>query len=91
MPGTGASCCSETDGHSLGDANWKIGPGGYQVQVEGHWWNIPGDTVLEGDLCGADPNVATQSDAKVWYAITRGMDNAIASIKVFCFKPGSLY
>jgi hypothetical protein len=64
---------------------------GYQVRVEGKWYPVPRDTILQGDTCGADPDDSAQSEAKVWYTWTRDGDSNIASISILCFEPGIAY
>jgi hypothetical protein len=85
------SCCSEADGHSLGDADWGMTAAGYWVRVEGKKYDVPDGTILRGDTCGPDPNDSTQSEAKVWYTWSRDMTGAISNLNVLCFEPGISY
>lgn len=42
----GESCCSEADGHILGDDDWRVTRDGYEVRVANAWWQVPPETVL---------------------------------------------
>ena len=91
QPKNDISCCSEADGHALIDADWRTGGKGYQVRVEGQWFDVPTNAVLTGDTCGMDPDDAGQSEAKVWYTWSRGTNNEISVLNVLCFLPGVEY
>ena len=88
---TGASCCSDADGHSLSDSQWRIHPPSYQVRVEGNWFDVPENTIITTQVCGPDPDIGKQSEAKVWYVTTRDANRNVIGIHIFCFEPGLLY
>ncbi|HSU05187.1 MAG TPA: hypothetical protein VLI93_06410 [Acetobacteraceae bacterium] len=89
------SCCSEADGHSVTDGDWRPKPDGsnaYQVRIEGQWWDVPPETVINASQkCGPEPNLEHRADAKVWYTFNRDLDGRIESIGVRCFKIGTEY
>lgn len=87
----GVSCCSEADGHSLSDNQWRIDPPSYDVRVEGDWFVVPGSTIISTQVCGPDPDIGKQSEAKVWYVATRDRNGRITDLHIFCFEPGLLY
>lgn len=91
MPNGNGSCCSETDGHALTDTEWRMNGDHYQIEVEGKWWDVPNTTVLTGDTCGPDPLPEGQSEAKVWYSLTRDYGSELADVHVYCFLPGVTY
>ena len=45
-PVVGLSCCAEADGHILSDADWRSNGAGYEIRVNGTWWPVPPETVL---------------------------------------------
>lgn len=44
----GSVCCVDFDGRSLEEADWRIGPNGYQVLAAGKWIDVPADAVVAG-------------------------------------------
>lgn len=92
QPVTGYSCCSEADGRTLEDNEWRMidsdkGPK-YQVEIEGKWYDVPSDTVInETAQCGPEPNTEKRFKAKVWfYPINIG--GSIVDIHIYCFMSG---
>lgn len=73
----GGWCCDISDGHMLDDDEWRTGPDGYQVRVDGVWYGIL-DWQLRADM--TDPNPT--GHAIVWYL--KYGDN----VNIFCFAPG---
>jgi hypothetical protein len=89
QPTSGISCCSEADGHVLDDHHWGTSKDGYWFVAEGQRHDVPMSKVLVGDTCGADPNEATRSEAKVWYRTVGG--DSVVELIVLCFAPGTEY
>lgn len=46
LKGFGGVCCDEADGRVLDDGDWRVGPSGYQVRIEGDWRDVPEAAVL---------------------------------------------
>lgn len=44
----GSVCCVDFDGRSLEEADWRIGPNGYQVLANGRWIDVPDDALVSG-------------------------------------------
>jgi hypothetical protein len=85
-------CCSLSDGHVLGDKQWKISKDHYAVELEGHWFTVPNSAVIRlSKTCGEEPNADNRPMAKVWYAPNRDMNSSITSVVWYCFLPGTLY
>lgn len=85
-------CCSLADGHMLGDKEWRIANGHYEVNLENHWFIVPESVVIKlSKVCGEEPNADNRPMAKVWYTTNRDFDNNIASVVWYCFLPGTLY
>ena len=89
------SCCSESDGHTLQDDDWRVNPAtgtDYQVRVEGKWFDVPPKSVIRSGFaeCGPEPNLEHRSQAKVWYSRYNGMNGEIKSITIYCFLVGTL-
>jgi len=96
QPATKLICCRESDGHVLGDNEWRVveKPGGartYQVRVYANWYDVPANAVINDfHHCGPEPNLAHRSMAKIWYA-PRWVNDKIADIQIYCFISGTLY
>jgi hypothetical protein len=45
-PVVGLSCCAEADGHILSDSDWRANGDRYEIRVNGTWWPVPPETVL---------------------------------------------
>jgi len=97
QPATKLICCRESDGHVLGDNEWRAvekpeGARSYQVYVGAKWYDVPPNAVINDFRhCGHEPNLAHRPMAKVWYAPTWGMDNKIIDIRIYCFISGTMY
>jgi hypothetical protein len=96
QPATKVICCRVSDGHVLGDNEWRVvekadGGRAYQVRVGAKWYDVPAKTVInDSHHCGLEPNLAHQTMAKVWYAPTWVVDK-IVDIQIHCFIAGTMY
>lgn len=72
QPGTGLSCCGNSDCHILGSKQWRAGRGGYQVHIGNAWVGVPRGRVLEHQSNPSGGAVACYDDRRI----------------VFCFVPG---
>jgi hypothetical protein len=96
QPATRIVCCRESDGHVLGEDEWRTieKPEGarYQVHVGAKWYDVPAQAVINDFRdCGPEPNLVRRAMAKVWYAPTWNPNNEIVSIRIYCFISGTLY
>jgi hypothetical protein len=96
QPATKIICCRESDGHVLGDDEWRTieKPEGalYQVHVGGKWYDVPANAVVNDfGHCGPEPNMVHRAMAKVWYAPTWDLNNEIVNIRIYCFISGTMY
>ena len=41
------ACCSDADGTALSDVDWESKDGHYRVQLDGKWWDVPDEAVLD--------------------------------------------
>ncbi|MGC1563776.1 MAG: hypothetical protein WA820_28555 [Bradyrhizobium sp.] len=69
-------CCSDADGMSLADVDWKSHDGHYRVQIDGEWVDVPDDAVVK------EPNRAGRT--MVWPTWLDGHP------QVRCFIPGTM-
>ncbi len=70
----GVPCCSEADGHQLGDDDWKIDDSGrFLVRLDGRWFQVPQDKVL---------NIPNRIGVAILWISTDG--------HIYCFLPASL-
>jgi len=89
-------CCRESDGHVLGDHEWRAveradGARVYQVRVHFKWYDVPSGTVINDfRRCGPDPEPAHRTMAKIWYAPIWDGDG-IVDIRIYCFIAGTMY
>jgi hypothetical protein len=96
QPVTRVICCRASDGHVLRDDEWRAiekpdGGRGYQVRVGAKWYDVPARAVINDvRRCGAEPNPAHRTMAKVWYAPTWVVDN-IVNIEIYCFIAGTMH
>jgi len=75
---TGQGCCDTTDGVPA-EYEWDIAGERYKVRIEGEWFVVPDEAVIDG------PNELGY--ATVWYWLSWEMDGTmIAHIR--CFLPG---
>ena len=94
-------CCRSSDGHYLSPDDWRqVKPNSvvrsdhYQVRVASKWYDVPWSAVIDPpqmQRCGKNPDAMKRSLAMVWYAPTWSMENAIVDIKLYCFRPGTLF
>jgi hypothetical protein len=73
----GAWCCNISDGHLLGDTDWKTVGSGYAVRIKGVWYAVPASAIRDP---GGGPNPTGR--AIVWYNEWTG------GVKIWCFSPG---
>jgi hypothetical protein len=75
---TGKGCCDTADGHPA-EYEWDIAGNRYKVRIEGEWYVVPTEAVIDG------PNKLGY--ATVWYWWSWELDgNKIHHIR--CFLPG---
>jgi hypothetical protein len=74
-------CCSDTDGATLSDVDWKSEDGHYLVRIEGQWWDVPDQAVIK------EPNRAGRT--MVWPVYYREL-NGLIRVDIRCFMPGSM-
>lgn len=97
QPATKLTCCQESEGHVLRDNEWRAfekpdGARTYQVHVGAKWYDVPANVVINDfSHCGPDPDSTHRAMAKIWYAPTRGVDNNIVDIQIYCFISGTMY
>jgi hypothetical protein len=72
--GPGVACCATADGWRPQEVEWDVSRKGYRVMIEGHWVDVPDETVIHG------PNKL--GHAEVWYYHVNGLP------AVRCFLPG---
>jgi hypothetical protein len=72
--GPGVACCATADGWKPQEVEWDVSRKGYRVMIEGHWVDVPDETVIHG------PNKL--GHAEVWYYHVNGLP------AVRCFLPG---
>lgn len=70
---TGVPCCDIADGHR---ADWDTKRNGYRVRIEGMWFEVPREAVVDNS---GNPT----GDAVVWYS------NYSGKVFIRCFVPGS--
>jgi hypothetical protein len=96
QPHTKVICCRQSDGHILGDNEWRTvekpdGASTYQVRVDAKWYDVPVQAVINDFRhCGVEPNAAHRTMAKVWYATSLKGDE-IVDIEIYCFIAGTMY
>lgn len=74
----GGSCCGLGDSFYLDEDEWRSGGGKYQVYIEGHWYNIAHDRMLDPKKGGPNPT----AKPVVWYA-----HDDRGEIIIYCFSP----
>ncbi len=72
-----AWCCDISDGHILDDSDWRTGPHGYQIRINGIWSDVPPDA-LRDPAGGPNPTGA----AVAWWSVSDG------GVRIYCFAPG---
>jgi hypothetical protein len=43
---SGKGCCDTADGHPA-EYEWDIGSNGYRVRIEGEWYAVPSEAVID--------------------------------------------
>lgn len=69
-------CCDTADGMRLEDVDWETNGGQYRVRINGQWYDVPPEALLE------QPNRA--GSAIVWPTQT-----ASGKLEIRCFIPGA--
>jgi hypothetical protein len=75
----GNGCCDTADGYPA-EVEWDIDTGRYRVRIEGEWYDVPDDALIER------PN--RLGYAMVWYYPTFEADGRFKP-KIRCFLPGA--
>jgi hypothetical protein len=75
---TGAWCCNVADGHVLGESDWRVAGGHYEVLIN-RSWHIVSATALRDPQGNPNPT----GHAVVWWAQV-GKETVI-----LCFAPGN--
>jgi hypothetical protein len=75
---TGQGCCETADGHPA-EYEWDITSNRYRVRIEGEWYFVPADAVID------EPNKLGY--ATVWYWWSWGLDGK-KTHHIRCFLPG---
>jgi hypothetical protein len=102
----GKSCCSEADGHVLGDDQWQTveanGRMFYQVRIHTpgpqdkwdgpltDWIDVP-DQVVVAPKCGPEPDIKRRMTAKIWYYPMWNIGTTKMGIVIRCFIAGTMY
>jgi hypothetical protein len=74
-------CCSDADGTALSDVDWQAKDGHYLVRIEGRWWDVPDEAVID------EPNRAGRT--MVWPVYYRAV-STLVRVEIRCFIPGSM-
>jgi hypothetical protein len=74
----GKGCCETADGHPA-EYEWDMSGNRYKVRIEGEWWVVPAEAVIE------EPN--RLGYATVWYWTTWELDGQKLQ-HIRCFLPG---
>lgn len=72
----GNACCSNSDGETVAEVDWKSAAGRYQVFLDGKWLTVPPDAVVEG------PNLDGRT---IVWPVRGPLDTTIR-----CFMPGAM-
>jgi len=75
---SGHGCCETADGHPA-EFEWDIAGNRYRVRIEGEWYDVPVEAVIE------EPNKLGY--ATVWYWTTWELDGK-ATYHIRCFLRG---
>lgn len=73
----GLWCCDVSDGHILGEDEWRMTGGAYQVLISGQWHDVPMEAMRD-PLGGPNPT----GHAIAWYTVNS------YGVHIFCFAPG---
>jgi hypothetical protein len=74
-------CCADADGMTLRDVDWDTKDGHYRVFIEGKWWDVPDDAVIQ------EPN---QDGRTIVWPIYIRSEHVLQDIKIRCFMPGTM-
>jgi hypothetical protein len=74
----GQGCCDTADGHPA-EYEWDIASNGYKVRIEGEWYVVPEEAIING------PNKLGY--ATVWYWWSWELDGRKVN-HIRCFLPG---
>lgn len=75
QPGSGASCCSISDCHTLNDHQWRETADGYEIQIRGKWIPVPKARILATKDNPTGGAVACYSEAtRVIYCFVRSTE-----------------
>jgi hypothetical protein len=75
---TGQGCCATADGYPA-DYDWDMAGNHYRVRIEGEWYDVPPEAVVDG------PNKL--GHATVWYWWDWSLDGR-KTHHIRCFLPG---
>ena len=75
---SGQGCCATADGYPA-DYDWNVADNHYRVQIEGEWYDVPPEAVVDG------PN--RLGHATVWYWWDWSTDGK-KTHHIRCFLPG---
>jgi hypothetical protein len=75
----GDGCCDTADGHPA-EYEWDIATNGYKVRIDGEWYAVPPNAVIE------EPN--RLGYATVWYWWSWSLDGRKTN-HIRCFLPGA--
>lgn len=73
-------CCSDADGNVVLDADWESKDGHYRVKIEGEWYDVPKDAVIN------EPN----RDGRTIVWPIGYWDGSRHTYGIRCFMPGSM-
>lgn len=80
-------CCSDADGNVIQDVDWESNGTGYRVRIDGKWFDVPADAVVnEPNRYG--PTMVWPLRTGAWNYDTGTMNGPVSSIR--CFMPGSM-
>ena len=78
---SGYGLCCAGDEATRAVAAWDTEAGGYKVQIEGEWYDVPAAAVVQG------PNYA--GHALLWWAPERDVNGKMTPV-IRCFLSGSM-
>jgi hypothetical protein len=73
-------CCSDADGTAVVDADWESHGGHYRVRIEGNWYDVPDDAIIN------EPN----RDGRTIVWPMHVWEGEKLTIAIRCFMPGSM-
>lgn len=75
----GVPCCQVSDGHMIGDHQWRMTGKGYEVRINGEWYPVNPEAMRDPVLGGENPT----GRAIVWYTLS-----PVKKPIIWCFCPG---